>query len=131
MTFLQRILFALSLSLAFGGTALAQGSNDAVIKATAVLDNMDAGDFETAAIDFNDNLKSQISTTQLAGVQMQLEAAGPVQSRGEPQQSERDGFTVITYRIQREHAALIATVAIDGNGKVAGLHFAPAEGAAQ
>ena len=45
------------------------------------------------------------------------------------QVSQRDGFTLVVVRIQRALAAIDATVAIDGEGKVAGLHFAPAANA--
>jgi len=126
MNAFRKFTLALCLGLFALVPAFAQDDSTAIATAAAVLDRMEAGDFEAASGDFNDALKAQISTTQLAGVQMQIESAGPVQSRGEPRLSERDGYTVVVYRIQREHAALDATIAIDGNGKVAGLHFAPA-----
>ncbi|TDK25970.1 DUF3887 domain-containing protein [Luteimonas aestuarii] len=126
MNALRNFTVALCLGLFAIAPAFAQEDSAAIATASAVLDQMEAGDFEAASGDFNDNLKAQIDAVQLAGVQLQIESAGAVQSRGEPLVSERDGFTVVVYRIQREHAAIDATVAIDGDGKVAGLHFAPA-----
>src|SRR3546814_12182218 len=35
-------------------------------------------------------------------------------------------MTVVVVRIHREHADIDATIAVDGDGKVAGLHYAPA-----
>ena len=126
MNAFRKFTLALCLGLFAIAPAFAQEDSAAIATASTVLDQMEAGDFEAASADFNDNLKAQIDTVQLAGVQMQIESAGAVQSRGEPLVSERDGYTVVVYRIQREHAALDATVAIDGDGKVGGLHFAPA-----
>lgn len=128
-THIPSFVLALALGMATMLPVAAQ-DHTPVTTAAAVLDHMDAGDFEAAVADFNDNLKAQIGSVQLAGVQLQLESAGAVKSRGEPQVSERDGFTVVVYRIEREQMALLATVAIDAAGKVAGLHFGPA-GAAQ
>lgn len=123
---IRRIALAACLALFALSPALAQDDSAQVATASAVLDHMEAGDFDAAASGFNDAMKAQINSTQLAGVQAQLESAGALQSRGEPLVSERDGYTVVVFRIQREHAAIDATVAIDGDGKVGGLHFAPA-----
>lgn len=126
MNRLPRFLAALCLAIAFVVPASAQDAVDPTAAAAAVLDQMEAGDFEAATGDFNDQMKAALSATQLASLQLQIESAGPVQSRGDAQVSSRDGYTVVVHRIQREHAALDATVAIDAEGKVAGLHFAPA-----
>jgi hypothetical protein len=124
--FLRHIALALCLGAIAAFPAIAQDDSAAIATATAVLEQMEAGDFEAATREFNDELKAHIDSVQLAGVQLQLESAGAMQSRGEPLISERDGHTVVAFRIQREHAAIDATVAIDGDGKVAGLFFAPA-----
>lgn len=131
MKLIHRIAIAACIAFAAAAPAIAQQNDDAVATATAVLDKLEAGDYEGATTAFDANMKSKLDAVQLAGVQMQIEAAGAVQSRGEPQVSQRDGFTVVVHRIQREHAAIDATVAIDAEGKVAGLHFAPAAAGAQ
>ena len=124
----HRIAFAAILACALACPAFAQQDDAAIATATAVLDRLDAGQFEAATEDFNAQMKAALDADQLAAVQRQLDSAGAVQSRGEAQVSRRDGFTVVAVRIQRALAAIDATVAIDGDGKVAGLYFVPAAG---
>ena len=125
---------ALALCLALGAApALSQdspGESDAraVALANAVLDRMEAGEFEAATADFNAQMRAGLGPRQLADVQRQIEATGPVRERGEPHVLHHDGFTVVVFRIEREQAALEATVAIDGEGRSGGLHFVPANG---
>lgn len=120
------LLLALCLGAASAFPAAADDKS-AVATASALLDRLDAGDYAAATADFNAQMKAGLSATQLAGVQAQLEAAGPVQSRGEPQVSQRDGNTLVVYRIQRAQGAIEALVAIDAAGQVAGLYFSPAK----
>lgn len=119
--------FALAACLGFAlvQPVAAQSSNDAVATATAVLDQMDAGEFEAATQDFSAQMNAAINAEQLKGVQQQLDAAGPVVSRGEPQVAQQAGLDVVVFRIQRQNASFDASVAIDSEGKVAGLHFLP------
>ena len=129
---IARLVFILSLALTtcvavgVAPPVAAQASDGAVATANAVLDRLDAGEFDAATRDFNAQMTSALDAGKLAAVQKQLDAAGAVQSRGEPQVSQRDGFTLVVMRIQRALAAIDATIAIDSAGKVAGLHFAPA-----
>ena len=123
---LSRIALAALLACFAAVPALAQQDGAAVATATALLDRLDAGQFDAATADFNAQMKAALGADRLAAVQQQLDSAGAVQSRGEPQVSQRDGFTVVVVRIQRAQAAIDATVAIDADGKVAGLHFTPA-----
>jgi len=124
-------VLALCIGFAFALPASAQEANDPVATATAVLDRLDAGEYEAATQNFNAQMKAALGVRQLQGVQQQIEAAGALASRGEPRVSQQDGFTVVVVRIQRELAAIDATVAIDGDGKVAGLHFLPAPAGTQ
>lgn len=126
MTLAHRVALACCIALASILPAAAQDATGPVATATGLLDRLDAGEYETATVDFNAQMKAALGPEQLQGVQRQLEAMGAVQSRGEPQVSEHDGYTVVVVRIQRAGGAVDATVAIDGEGKVAGLHFAPA-----
>lgn len=125
------IALALCLALATAPALSQDAAGDAdaraVALAKAVLDHMEAGDFEGATSDFNAQMQAGLGPRQLADVQGQIEATGPVLARGEPQVLHHDGFTVVVFRIQREQASLEATVAIDGDGKVGGLHFVPAD----
>lgn len=131
MKTLCRLVLALCVGFAVAQPASAQEANDPVATATAVLDRMDAGEYEAATLDFNAQMKAALGAGRLRDVQRQLEAAGPVVSRGEPQVARQDGLDVVAFRVQREHAAFNAVVAVDGDGKVAGLHFTPAPGAAR
>lgn len=126
MTLAHRIALACCMALASTFPAAAQDASDPVATATGLLDHLDAGEYEAATADFNTQMKTALGPEQLQGVQRQLEAMGAVQSRGEPQVAEHGGHTVVVVRIQRATGAIDATVAIDGEGKVAGLHFAPA-----
>src|SRR3546814_3084808 len=71
-------------------------------------------------------MKGGMGVDKLAAVQAQLAAAGAETGRGEPVVSEQSGMTVLVIRIHREHADIDATIAVDGDGQVAGLHYAPA-----
>src|SRR3546814_2995640 len=71
-------------------------------------------------------MKGGLGVDKLAAVQAQLAAAGAETGRGEPVVSEQSGMTVVVIRIYREHADIDATIAVDDDGKVAGLHYAPA-----
>lgn len=128
--------FALVLALACAAPALSQdppteADAGAVALANDVLDRMDAGDFDGVAATFNAQMQGALDAGKLADVQRQLEAAGPVSARSEPRVVRQDGYTVVIFRIEREQVDLDATVAIDGEGKVGGLHFVPAGGGPQ
>src|SRR3546814_5671069 len=87
---------------------------------------MQAGEYEAATADFTAQMKGGLGVDKLAVVQAQLAAAGAETGRGEPVVSEQSGMTVVVIRIHREHADIDATIAVDGDGKVAGLHYAHA-----
>lgn len=136
MTVHRRIAFVLGLLLAAALPALAQEpatdpDAGAVALATAVLDRMEAGDFEGASAEFNAQMRAGLDPARLAEVQRQIEQTGPVVERAEPRVLHQDGYTVVVFRIRREQATLDATVAVDGDGMVGGLHFVPAAGGQQ
>ena len=136
MTAYRRIAFVLGLLLAAALPALAQEpvadpDAAAIALATAVLDRMEAGDFEGVSADFNAQMRAGLDPARLAEVQRQIEQTGPVVERAEPRVLHHDGYTVVVFRIRREQASLDATVAIDGDGLVGGLHFVPAAGGPQ
>ncbi len=136
MTLYRRIAFALCLALASAMPALAQQTAadpdaDAIALAGSVLDRMEAGDFEAVAADFNAQMRAGLDPARLAEVQRQIEQTGPVVERAEPRVVHHDGYTVVVFRIRREQAAIDATIAVDGDGLVGGLHFVPATGGPQ
>lgn len=94
--------------------------------AERLLDQLEAGEFEAATASFDDALKAALNVEKLREVQQQLNTAGPIKQRDRPKVSSKDGLLVAVIRIRREAATLDMTVAIDANGKIAGLHFLPA-----
>src|SRR3546814_446065 len=127
MRILQSLLLVLLFCLPAAMPAMAaEGDADAVATATRLLDHMQAGEYEAATADFTAQMKDALGVDKLAAVQAQLAAAGAETGRDEPVVSEQSGMTVVVVRIHREHADIDATIAVDGDGKVAGLHYAPA-----
>src|SRR6185312_4698726 len=104
----------------------ANAAQDPVAMATRLLDHMEAGEYEAATADFSPEMKAALGVDKLAAVQSQMAAAGAEESREAAQVSQQSGMTVIVIRSHRKAASIDATIAIDGNGKVAGLHYAPA-----
>src|SRR3546814_19009443 len=100
----------------------AEGDADAVATATRLLDHMQAGEYEAATADFTAQMKDALGVDKLAAVQAQLAAAGEETGRDEPAVSEQSGMTVVVIRIHRQHAALDAPIADDGDGKIPGPH---------
>ena len=127
MRYLQSLLLMLLLGLPTAMPAVAAPSqDDAVAVATRLLDHMEAGEYEAASADFSPQMKAALGADKLAAVQQQLAAAGAQTGRDAPMVSEQSGMTVVVVRIHREQASVDATIAVDGDGKVAGLHYAPA-----
>ncbi len=125
MRILQAFLLVLLFCLPAAMPAMA-ADGDAVATATRLLDHMEAGEYEAASADFSGQMKAGLGVDQLAAVQQQIASAGAQTGRDEPKVSEQSGMTVVVIRIHRELASVDATIAIDGDGKVAGLHYAPA-----
>lgn len=120
--------------LLFGGALMsgqvsAQTSDAAAAIATEVVRDMEAGRFEEVRSLFTDEMKSALNIEALAKVQAQMEVAGKVKKFSEPKVTLEDGFTVATIRIDRVSASLEAVVALDGENKVAGLHYGQADSA--
>ncbi|MGN7724704.1 alpha/beta fold hydrolase [Luteimonas sp. 22616] len=127
MRHLQRILLMLLLCLPATMPAIAAVDDaDAMAIATRLLDHMEAGEYEAATADFSPQMKAALDVGKLAAVQEQVAAAGAEKSRDAPKVSEQPGMTVVVIRIHREQASIDATIAVDGEGKVAGLRYAPA-----
>jgi dienelactone hydrolase len=126
MRYLQSMLLALLLCLPGLPAFAAMDDADAVAIATRLLDHVEAGEYEAATAEFSPQMKAALGADKLAAVQQQLAAAGRQTCRDAPKVSTQSGMTVVVVRIHREQASVDATIAIDGDGKVAGLHYAPA-----
>ena len=110
---------------AFLASASTSATDDPSTVAARLLDHMEAGRFAEATSGFDDKMKAALDAEKLEQVQHQLEGAGMVQRRGPARLSKVFRTSVVTIRIVREAATLDAVVAIDTEGRVAGLHFLP------
>lgn len=99
---------------------------DPIATAYRLLDRLESGEYEAATADFSVQMKAALGPDKLQAVQQQIAAAGAVESRDAATVTQQSGMNVVVIRIHRADASVDATVAIDGEGKVAGLHFAPA-----
>lgn len=116
---------SLTVSTLFSASANPSNPNDLPLIAQRVLDHMEAGEFAQVTSGFNDQMKAALDATQLEHLQRQLESAGAVKQRGPAKLSKVSGVDVVTIRIERQSAILDAIIAIDADGKIAGLHFTP------
>lgn len=121
-----RYLLLAALLCATTGSAVAQtATTDAEDTASRVLDQLDAGDYAAVTATFDPQMTAALSADALRQLQTQIETAGPVTSRGAPQVTQQPGMTVVVTRVHRVQASLDVTVALDAEGRVAGLHVAP------
>lgn len=121
-----RFAFALLAACAFSA-AWAQSPTE---RATQVLDQLDAGQFDEVAATFSEEMTAALDADTLgqvwASVPQQL---GPLQSRGEPVAGEQDGHDVVVVPLQYERAAANAILSFNADGQLAGLFIQPAEAA--
>ena len=127
----MKALLAVIFSLAIGATAAlplaaAAAQVDASAVATRLLDHMEAGDFAAALAGFTPQMKGALGADKLAAVQQQINGAGAATGRDAPKLAQQSGMTVVVVRLHRANASLDATIAVDAEGRVAGLHYAPA-----
>lgn len=121
------VLAALATTLAFPMLAKAQDTEAAKATATALLDAMDAGDYAAAEAMFTEQMAAAVPAERLQGVWESLPAqAGPAQGRGGMQVSAANGATLVVVPLHYANAELVARVAIDADGKVAGFLVQPA-----
>lgn len=104
--------------------AVEQGSH--VEKATALVDQLMAGNYGTVVAEFNPTMaaampESLLSTT-LAQIQQQT---GAYKERTGTREAEEAGFQVVYVTTVFEKATLQTKVVYDANGQVAGLFIQP------
>lgn len=126
---LKTLLFVLMLAVMASITPAiaADPKPDPIVIATRLLDRLDADAYEAATADFTAQMKAALGADKLQAVQQQLAAAaGAVKSRDPAKVSQQSGMTVVVVRIHHAMASIDATISVDAEGKIAGLHFAPA-----
>ena len=119
-------VLALVATLAFPLAARAQAATDPVAIAVALLDELDARDYAAAEAMFTPQMAAAVPADKLAAVWESLPAqAGVATGRGEPQATQAGGGTVVAIPLHYAAAELVAKVAIDAEGKVAGFVIQP------
>lgn len=124
-----RYLVAITIALMLAAPAAA-GERAKALSA-AVLDLMEAGEFQAIHDGLAPEMQSAVSVDALAqawtGLQQQL---GPLQSRGEPRLVDRGGITLVVTPLHFQHGALNANLAFDDQERTISLLLQPAPAAA-
>src|SRR5690606_23752368 len=122
--------FAFALFAAFAVSAA--WAQDPSERAIQVLDQLDAGQFQEVADNFDGQMAAAMDVDTLGQVWASIpQQLGPLQSRGEPQASQQDGHDVVVVPVQYERALANVTLAFNAQGELAGLFVQPAQPAAQ
>lgn len=117
---------ALLLGSALPGFA-AEKKPDPIRIATGVLDQLDAGEYAAAEAGFTDTMATAVPAAKLKAIWESLPAqAGMATGRGEPTMKHADGFAVVVIPLHYEKIELVAELAINADGKVAGFFLKPA-----
>lgn len=100
---------------------------DPVAIATGLLDQLDAGDFAAAEARFTAHMANAVPAEKLQAVWESLpQQFGAATGRGETRLAEHDGMQVVVVRLRYRNGDVLAQVAIDADGRVAGFLVQPA-----
>lgn len=95
--------------------------------AIRLLDRLDAGDYTAAEASFSTAMAAAVPADKLKLVWESLPAqAGKLEARGTPVIITQGEVTLVTVPLRHAKAALLAKVAVDGEGRVAGFLIQPA-----
>lgn len=95
--------------------------------ATGLLEQLDAGDFAAAEARFTATMAAAFPASKLKELWQSLPAQfGAATGRGEAVTRTVDGMQVVGMVLQHENGDLLAQIAIDSDGKVAGFFIRPA-----
>ena len=120
--------FAFALLAAFAVSAA--WAQDPSERAIQVLDQLDAGQYQQVADNFDEQMAAAMDVATLGQVWASIpQQLGALQSRGEPQASQQDGMDVVVVPVQYERALANVTLAFNAEGELAGLFIQPAEDA--
>ena len=114
-------------SLAFATPFPAHASNDAEATATRLLDHLDAKQYTQAESLFTTEMATAVPAEKLKQIWESLpQQVGAAQARGKAVVTAQSGMQVVVVPLPFEKAALIAQVAVNAEGKVAGFMIQPA-----
>lgn len=100
---------------------------DAVAVATALLDHLDAGRFAAAEALFTPQMAQAVPADKLQAVWESLpDQAGPATGRGAATVDAQGAVRLVVVPLHYANAALVAKVAVQDDGKVAGFLVQPA-----
>ena len=129
--FLFVLILAVATVLAPGGNAAAQAASEPGDVALALLDHLDAGRYDKAEAMFDQAMAKAVPADKLKAVWESLPAqAGAANGRGDPEIIDQGEARIVRVPLQYEKAALIASVAVDAQGRISGFLIQPAPAAA-
>ena len=129
--FLSVLILAVATVLAPGGNAAAQAASEPGDVALALLDHLDAGRYDQAEAMFDPAMAKAVPADKLKAVWESLPAqAGAANGRGDPEIIDQGEARIVRVPLQYEKAALIASVAVDAQGRISGFLIQPAPAAA-
>ena len=125
-------LLLLALGLGIANQARAQDANaDAQALATQLLDHLDAGKYAEAEALFSADMAKAVPADKLQAVWESLPAqVGAAKGRGHAAVTAQGGAALVQVPLHYEKAELVARIAVDGDGKIAGFLVQPAQAAA-
>ncbi|TBR38805.1 MULTISPECIES: DUF3887 domain-containing protein [Dyella] len=122
---MQRVTwFAL---LLFTVTTFPATAENACESASArMLDALDRGDYPAATVDFNDTMKSRLTTDKLSEAWQAIPAQFGERGAREPAQSNQAGEnTVVVTALHYGDSMIDAQVSCSADGKIAGFYIKP------
>lgn len=131
-----RLALASLMTLLLGAGLLLSGNSraqqapvagtDAIALATQLLDHLDAAEYAQAEAMFSADMAQAVPADKLKAVWESLPAqAGAAQGRGEPASVLQGGTTMVRIPLAYAGAALVANVAINAEGRIAGFLIQP------
>ena len=107
--------------------AMTGATNTPAAIANGLLDQLDAGDFGGAEARFDARMAAAVPAAKLKELWESLPGqTGAATGRGEPTVTAADGVQVVDIPLHYEHGELLAQIAIDPEGNIAGFFIKPA-----
>lgn len=119
------LMMMLAASPLLASPAVATESPESI--AIGLLDRLDAGDYAAAEARFTTAMAVAVPADKLKAVWESLPAqAGAAKGRGTPEISAQGGMTLVAIPLHYAKGELVARIAVDGDGRIAGFLIQPA-----
>ena len=121
-------LFGICIALLVALSALPARAADTPEQiAIGLLDRLDAGDYAAAEASFGPAMAAAVPADKLKEVWESLpRQAGAPTGRGKPQVRTQGGATLVVVPLHHANAALLASIAVDAQGRIVGFLIQPA-----